>query len=260
VSDTAHDESVALPKAGSSEKPIAVVTGASRGIGRAAAVVQARSGRHVIAIARSTKALEKLDDEIRDSGGSCSLVPMDLKDFDGIDRLGLELYQRYGRVDVLIHAAGVLGPLTPTSHVSPRTWDEVMGANLTASFRLIRSLEPLLRLSSFPRAVFFSSGAAANPRAFWGPYAAAKAGTEALIKSWAQEVGFTGLRANLLNPGAVRTKMRAGAFPGEDPMTLPPPEALGSILLEMTHPDFETNGKVINFRDTEHFHAWSATK
>ena len=239
------------------DKPITVITGASRGIGRAAAITCARAGHHIIAVARSQKALESLDDTIIDAGSSATIVPMDLLDFDAIDRLGGALHERYGRVDNLVHAAARLGDLTPAFHVSVDEADRIIGTNLTATWRLIRSLEPLLRVTGKSRCLFYSSGVARNPRPNWSLYAATKAAVEALVGSWALEVAFKGVGATVLNPGAIATGMRAKAFPGEDPGTLPPPEALGSLLLELLDPNRPANpGTVLNFRQTDHFMAW----
>ena len=201
----------------------ALVTGASRGIGRALALLLAQQGWRVIAVARAQKALEQLDDEIRAGGGEATLVPLDLRDGDGIDRLGAALYERHGKLDALAACAGVLGALTPAHQASIGLMDEVMKVNFTANWRLIRAMHPLLKASDAGRAVFVSSGAPQRPRAYWGAYAATKAALEALVKSYAAEQEVTAIKANLFNPGPTRTAMRAKAFPGEDPMTLPAP-------------------------------------
>ena len=227
---------------------IALVTGAARGIGRATAIALAREGAHIIAVARTVGALEALDDEIRNVGGSASLVPLDLKDYDGLDRLGATLYERYGYVDVVVGNAGVLGPMSPLGHVDPKGWDEVMAVNVTANWRLIRSMDPLLRLSAAGRAIFVTSGAAWKANAYWGPYAVSKAALDTLVRTYAAETATTAIRVNLLSPGATRTKMRAAAMPGEDPMTLPPPEAIAEVIVAMAHPDFNETGKVHDFR------------
>lgn len=229
---------------------IALVTGASRGIGRAAALALASAGAHVVATATNQGALEELDDEIRvATGASATLVPLDLKDGDGIDRLGAALYQRWGRLDALVAAAGVLGPLSPLAHVDVKDWAKVVNVNLTANWRLIRSMDPLLRASEAGRAVFLTSGAAARPRAFWGPYAASKAALEAMVKTYADEVENTAVRAVLLNPGPMRTRMRRDAFPGEDPETLPPPEAIGPLIVGLARPDRTPPAGVVSFRE-----------
>ncbi|MER2605391.1 MAG: SDR family NAD(P)-dependent oxidoreductase [Siculibacillus sp.] len=227
---------------------IAVVTGASRGIGRTLALALARAGAHVVAIARTTGALEELDDEIRAAGGeAATLVPLDLTDGDGIDRLGGALYERFGRVDALIGNAGILGPITPMSHCSPKDWKQIMDVNVTANARLIRSFEPLLKLAPAGRAIFLTSGAARRIRPFWGPYAVSKAALEAMIATWAQETAITPIKVNLLNPGPLRTKMREKAMPGEDPMSLETPDVLVPHVFEMLSPALEHSGRVFDY-------------
>jgi NAD(P)-dependent dehydrogenase (short-subunit alcohol dehydrogenase family) len=244
-----------------SEAKIALITGASRGIGRAAAIACALAGMQVVATGRAQKALESLDDEIRASGGLApTIVPLDLTDFDGIDRLGGALFQRFGRVDCLVHAAAHLGDLMPLAHMTPRIGETMIATNLTATWRLIRSIEPLLLQASAPRAIFFTSGVVAKPRAFWGLYAATKAATESLVQCWADEVDFQRIVATILNPGPVATAMRNKAFPGEDQSTLPQPAALSSMILSLLDARHTTTGQVINFRDTEHFKAWEDTR
>lgn len=217
---------------------IALVTGASRGIGHAAALALAGAGAHVIAVARTQGALEALDDEIRlASGASATLAPMDIAESDGVDQLGHAIHERFGRLDVLVHAAAVLGPLTPVAHLDPKHWDRVVAVNLTASYRLMRSVEPLLRRSERPRAIFLTSSRAARPKAFWGPYGATKAALENLVRTWADELEQTRIRAILLDPGPMRTRMRAEAMPGEDPSTLTDPAELGPLILELAQAD-----------------------
>lgn len=223
---------------------IAVVTGASRGIGRATALELARAGAHVIALARTQGGLEELDDEIKASGGTATLVPSDLKDFAAIDRLGAAIFERWKKLDILIGNAGVLGRLSPLGHIEPKAWDEAMAVNVTANWRLIRSLDPLLRQSDAGRAVFVTSGAAQKCTAYWGTYSVSKAALEALVKTYAAEVSTSLVRANLFSPGPTRTKMRAQAFPGEDPNTLPEPTLVASQLIEMTSPRFGENGTI----------------
>jgi NAD(P)-dependent dehydrogenase (short-subunit alcohol dehydrogenase family) len=220
----------------------AVVTGASRGIGRAAALELARAGAHVIAFARTQGGLEELDDEIKTVSGTATLVPADLKDFAAIDRLGAAIFERWKKLDILIGNAGVLGRLSPLGHIEPKTWDEAIAVNVTANWRLIRSLDPLLRQSDAGRAVFVTSGAAQKCTAYWGTYSVSKAALEALVKTYAAEVSTSLVRANLFSPGPTRTKMRAQAFPGEDPNTLPAPEVVASQLVEMASPRFGENG------------------
>lgn len=225
---------------------VALVTGASRGIGRAVAKHFAEQGAHVVALARTQGALEELDDEIRGSGGACTLVPLDLRQADDIDRMGFALYQKFGRLDVLVGAAGILGTLSPVSHLAPKDWDEVMAVNLTANWRLMRSFDSLMRQSDAGRAIFVTSGAANHASPYWGAYAASKAGLETLARSWAAEVGrTTPLRVNLVDPGIVRTRMRAQAFPGEDPLKHKPPEAVTAVFLDLASPGCIVNGEIV---------------
>lgn len=221
---------------------IALVTGASRGIGRAVALELARQGWRVIATARAQKALEKLDDEIKALGGEVTLVPLDLRDLDSVDRLGAALYERFGKLDGLAACAGVLGSLTPVHQASPALMDEVTAVNFTANWRLIRSLHPLLRASEAGRAVFLSSSVSRAPRAYWGAYAASKAALDAMVVSYAAENAVTPIKANLFNPGPTRTAMRAKAYPGEDPMTLPAPEQVAPAIVAMLAAEYVENG------------------
>jgi NAD(P)-dependent dehydrogenase (short-subunit alcohol dehydrogenase family) len=226
----------------------ALVTGASRGVGRAAALAMAGAGAHVVAIARTQGGLEELDDEIRAAGGEKpTLAPMDMTEDDHLDHLGLALHQRFGRIDILVHAAAMLGPLTPVAHLEPKHWDKVVAANLTASYRLIRSIEPLLKAAGPARAIFLTSGAAARPRAFWGAYAATKAGMEALVRCWADEIEDTGVRAVIIDPGKMRTRMRAEAYPGEMPDGLPDPAEIGPFLIELCQSDLGLPAQVQSF-------------
>jgi len=221
---------------------IALVTGASRGIGHAVARACASEGWQVIAVARAQRALEKLDDDIRAEGkGACTIVPVDLKDGEGIDRLGAALHERFGRIDALAGCAGVLGALTPVSSATPRVLEEVLAVNVIANHRLIRSMHPLLRQSENGRAVFLSSGASISRRAYWGPYAASKAALDALIMSYAAELEITPIKANLFDSGGVRTAMRAKAYPGEDPMSLPTPEDIAPHIVKMLRADYAQN-------------------
>jgi NAD(P)-dependent dehydrogenase (short-subunit alcohol dehydrogenase family) len=213
---------------------IALVTGATRGIGRACAVALAAAGAQVIAVGRTQGALEELDDEIGALGlQRPTLVPLDLTEGDTIDVLGAELFNRHGHLDVLVHAAGMLGGLWPVAHIDPKLWDRVVSTNLTAVYRLIRSTEPLLRRAEAGRALFLTSGRAVRPKAFWGSYAATKAALEALVRCWADEIEHTGVRAVLVDPNQMRTRMRAEAFPGEDPDTLPDPSELGPMIVAL---------------------------
>lgn len=225
-----------------SDKPlsdkIALVTGASRGIGRACALALAQAGAHVVAVARTQGALEELDDEIRNlTGQSATLAPLDIAEGDGLDQLGYAIHQRFGRLDVLVHAAAILGPMTPVSHIDPKHWDRVVAVNLTATYRLIRTTEPLLRAAPEGRAIVFTTGRVARPKAFWGIYGATKAGVENLVRAWADELEQTKVRAVLLDPGVMRTKMRAEAMPGEDPETLPDPSEIGPMIVELAQAD-----------------------
>jgi NAD(P)-dependent dehydrogenase (short-subunit alcohol dehydrogenase family) len=223
---------------------LALVTGASRGIGHATALALAKAGAHVIAVARTVGGLEELDDEIIKAGGSATLVPLDLKDYEGIARLGGALFDRYKKLDILVGNAGILGPLSPLSHVEPKAWDDVMAINVTANWHLIRCMEPLLLQSDAGRAVFLSSGVSWLARAYWGPYAVSKAALNTMVQTWAAETTKTNLRVNLFTPGPIRTRMRAQAMPGEDPMTLDTPEQVASKIVEMCLPSVTESGKV----------------
>lgn len=228
---------------------IALVTGASRGIGRAVALDAARRGWRVVCIGRSTKALEQLDDEIKAAGGEATLVPHDLKDMDGLDRLGAALYERFGKLDGLAACAGVLGALTPAHQAPPSMMDEVMAINFMANQRLIRAMHPLLKASDAGRAVFVTSGASRNAKAYWSPYAASKAALDMLVQCYAAEQqNVSTIRANLFNPGPTRTTMRAKAFPGEDPMTLPTPEDVAAPIVDMLAPSYGENGAWVQFK------------
>lgn len=226
---------------------IALVTGASRGIGWAAARALAKEGAHVIAVARTTGGLEELDDAIQADGGSATLVPLDLKDGEGIDRLGGSIFERWKRLDIMLVNAAVLGPISPLGHVEPEKWDEVMAINVTASWRLIRSMDPLLRQSDAGRALFVTSGAAFNCKAYWGPYSVSKAALNALVRTYAAENRITSVKANLINPGPMRTAMRARAMPGEDPSELPEPAELAPAILRLSDPSFEQSGVMYDF-------------
>jgi NAD(P)-dependent dehydrogenase (short-subunit alcohol dehydrogenase family) len=227
---------------------VALVTGASRGIGRACALGLAQAGAHVIATARTQGALEALDDEILAATGErATLVPLDLKNGDGVDQLGAAIYGRWKKLDILVSAAGDLGLLTPVAHIDPPVWERAVAVNLTANYRLIRSMDALLRQSAAGRAIFLTSGAARDPQAFWGAYAATKAGLEALVEAYRDETAITRLRPVLLSPGPLRTKMRAAAFPGEDPMTLPAPEEIIPLVVDLARPDREPPTGVVRF-------------
>lgn len=228
------------------EGRVALVTGATRGIGRALALQLAREGAHVIATGRTRGALEELDDEIKTAGGVATLVRLDLRKGPDIDALGPSLYQRWQSLDILIANAGILGDLSPIGHITDAMWNEVLAVNLTANLRLIRTLDPLLRASPVGRAIFVTTGVSRRPRAYWTAYAASKGGLEAMVRCYADEVGRTPLKVNLVNPGATRTGMRAKAFPGEDPMSLPTPEAQASRILELALPETTAHGTVVD--------------
>ncbi|TDR93703.1 SDR family NAD(P)-dependent oxidoreductase [Enterovirga rhinocerotis] len=226
---------------------IAVVTGASRGIGRAAALALSKAGAHVIALARTQGALEELDDEIQSGGGSATLVPVDMKDYDALDRLGAAILERWGKLDILFANAGLLGGLAPLGHYDQKIWDDVMAVNVTANWRLIRSLGPLLQASDAGRAIVVSSGAAHSCRAYWGPYSVSKAAVEALARTYAAETATTPVKVMMVNPGPLRTRMRASAMPGEDPATLKTPEELVPHIVRMASPSWTESGKLYDF-------------
>lgn len=226
---------------------IALITGASRGIGRAAALALSAAGAHVVLTARTVGGLEEVDDEIRSAGGRATLVPLDLRQGDKLDALGPSLYQRWGRIDVIVGNAGVLGPLSPLPHITSDAWNEVIEVNLTSNFRLLRSVDPLLRQSDAGRAIFVSSGAANAGNPYWGPYAVSKAGLEALVKTYAREIEATSIRANIINPGPIRTGMRAKAFPGENPDTLKTPDDIAPLFVRLASPALTDNGKIFDF-------------
>jgi NAD(P)-dependent dehydrogenase (short-subunit alcohol dehydrogenase family) len=235
---------------------IALVTGATRGIGRAIALGFAAEGAHVIALGRTQGALEALDDDIRAAGGErATLVPLDLADGDGIDRLGAVIFERWGKLDICVAAAGLLGVTTPVAHLAPKVWDQVIAVNLTANYRLIRSMDLLLRKAEAGRLVLLTSGAAARPRAFWGPYAASKAGLEALAAVYADETDNSAVRVAVVNPGPMRTRMRAQAFPGEDPQTLPAPEEIVPLILDLVRAQSNPPQGVISFPSWREAHA-----
>lgn len=223
---------------------VAVVTGASRGIGYATSILLARAGAHVVAVARTVGGLEDLDDAIKEVGGQATLVPFDLKDMEAIDRLGGAIFQRWEKLDILLANAGILGPLTPLSHIKPKQWDEGVAINLTANWRLIRTLDPLLRASDAGRAVFMTTGATYKPRPYWGSYAVTKMALEQMALTYALEAVNVPLKINLVNPGATRTAMRAQAMPGEDPETLPTPADVAQKIMPLFAPELERHGLI----------------
>jgi NAD(P)-dependent dehydrogenase (short-subunit alcohol dehydrogenase family) len=221
---------------------VAVVTGASRGIGYAAALALGRAGIHVLAVARTVGGLEELDDEIQAAGGSATLVPLDLRDGAAIDRLGAAIYERWGRLDILLGNAGMLGVVTPVSHLEPKVFEQVMAVNVAANWRLIRSLDPLLRQADAGRALFLTAAEAREARPFWSAYAASKAALERIVLSYAAELGPTRVTANLVDPGPVRTHLRAQAYPGENAELLRTPAEIAPAILAMLSPAFTANG------------------
>lgn len=228
---------------------IALVTGASRGIGYHSAKALAAAGAHIVAVARTVGGLEELDDEIKAIGGTTTLVPLDLKDVEGIDRLGGAINDRWGKLDIFLANAGVLGQLSPLAHVEAKTWDDVMAVNVTANWRLIRTLDPLLRKSDAGRVIMLSSAAAHKCKAFWGPYSASKAAVEALARTYANETRNTPLRVVAVDPGPTRTAMRAKAMPGEDPAVLPEPSEIAGELAALATPGFNRTGVLFRFAD-----------
>jgi NAD(P)-dependent dehydrogenase (short-subunit alcohol dehydrogenase family) len=226
---------------------VAIVTGASRGIGAAAAIELARLGARVVITARTQGGLEETDDAIRALGGEATILPLDLREGPQVDAIGPSLYQRFGRLDILVHNAGALGRLTPVAHILPDDWADVVGVNLSATWRLIRTCDPLLRQSPSGRAVFVTESRAREPRAYWGAMGATKAGMDHLVLTWAQEIATTPLRVNLFDPGPTATKMRANAFPGEDRTALPPPESVAPALAALCLPTEPRNGELIRY-------------
>ena len=225
---------------------VALITGASRGIGAAVAIELARQGAHCVLVARSQGGLEETDDAIRAAGGTATLLLLDLhKDAEKIDAIGPSIVERFKRLDILIHNAGALGVLTPVAHIMPKDWAETVGVNLTAAWRLIRSCDPPLRASDAGRAVFVTTGRVARPKAYWGMYGASKAGMEHLVLTWAQEVERTRLRVNLFDPGIVATRMRAQAFPGEDPPALRQPADITPALAGLCGPGETRHGAIV---------------
>ena len=231
------------------EGKVALVTGASRGIGAAISLELAKLGAHVILTSRSVAGLEEVDDSIRSLGGSATISPLDLLDMEKIDHLGALLFDRYKKLDILIGNAGLLGTLGPINHLDPKVWDETLSINLTANWRLIRSLDPLLRQSSAGRAVFITSTTGQLVRPYWGIYAVSKAALEMLVLTYAKEVEKTKIKINLFNPGGTRTAMRAQAFPGEEPKSLKTPENVAKQIIPLTLDECEAMGEIIRAKD-----------
>jgi NAD(P)-dependent dehydrogenase (short-subunit alcohol dehydrogenase family) len=235
--------------AGRFEGRIALVTGASRGIGAAVATALSAEGAHLILVARTQGGLEEVDDAIRAQGGTATLMPLDMTDYDGIDRMGAAIFQRWGKLDILVGNAAVLGPMSPIGHIPPQAWEQAFAINVTANFRLIRSMDPLLRASDAGRAVFVTSIAGRLARAYWGLYASSKAALEMMVKTYAQEVEKTPIRVNLFNPNRTRTAMRAEAYPGEDPETVKTPEEAAIQLIPLVLPECTANGETLDAKD-----------
>jgi NAD(P)-dependent dehydrogenase (short-subunit alcohol dehydrogenase family) len=227
---------------------IALVTGASRGIGRAAAIALAKAGAHVICVARTVGGLEDTDDAIQQAGGTATLVPLNLKDFAAIDRLGASIFERWKKLDMVLGNAATLGVLTPLTHLDVKIFQELVDVNVTANWRLIRSLDPLLRQSDAGRVLFLTSTAARKHTQYWGGYAMSKAALESLALTYAAECSTSSVKVNLLNPGATRTLMRAKAMPGEDPSTLKRPEDVVPLILDLLSPDCQKNGEIVDFQ------------
>ena len=227
---------------------IALITGASRGIGYATGIALARAGAHVVAVARTVGGLEELDDAVRAAGSAATLVPLDMRDYDGLYRLAAALNERHGRLDALVGNAAIAGVPSPLDHIEPKAWDEAFAVNVTANWHLIRAMDPLLRRSDAGRAVFVTSRAATLARAYWAPYSVSKAALDVLARTYAAETSSTAVRVNLFDPGAPRTRMRAMVMPGEDPMTLPTPAEVAERIVDLCLPGFAETGKLYEFR------------
>lgn len=228
---------------------VAVVTGASRGLGAAVAQRLGAEGVRVVLVARTQGGLEQVDDAIRTAGGERAvLAPLDLGDGANIDRLGQAVFERFGKLDMLVSAAAILGTLSPIGHIDPPAWDAVMRTNLTANWRLIRSLDPLLRQSDAGRAVFVTAAQGREATPYWGAYAVAKAGLEALARLYANEVAHTNVKVNLVDPGPFRSRLRAQAFPGEDPGILPDPMSLTDLVVALLDPLSARHGELLAAR------------
>lgn len=228
------------------EGRIALITGASRGIGRAVAKRFAAEGAHTILVARTQAALEELDDEIRaETGVESTLLPLDVTDGDSLDKVGAAMYERFGRLDALIANAGTLGTLSPIHHTDPKVWQNVIDLNLTSCWRLTRSMDPLLRASDSGRAIYVTSTVGHKPRAFWSAYAVSKAGLEMMARVYAEETKKTNIRVNIVNPGATRTGMRAAAMPGENPEDVKSPESIAHVFVELASADCTRHGELI---------------
>ncbi|HBU96700.1 SDR family NAD(P)-dependent oxidoreductase [Thalassospira lucentensis] len=228
------------------EGRVALVTGASHGIGREIAKRFAAEGAQVVAVGRNVGALEELDDEVREAGGKLTLLPLDLTMFEKIDILGPSLYEKFGKLDIVVGNAALLGELAPVGHIDSQIFQNTFATNVTANFHLIRTTDKLLQLSDAGRAIFVTSNASAKGRAFWGLYASTKAALESLVLSYAQEMEETSVRVNLVNPGRIRTKMRAEAYPGEDPQTLPSADSIMDVFVDLAAADCIKHGEVVD--------------
>lgn len=242
----AQDNTVSTPDL---TDQIILVTGASRGIGRAVAIAAAAAGAELVITGRTMGALEETDDAIKAVGGHATIVELDMKDFAAMPRLAAAIHQRWGRLDGMVANAGMLPALTPVPHIEAEIWDECMAVNATGQWHLIKAMDPLLRIAPAGRAVLVSSGAVTSCRPFWGPYAAAKSALEAIGRCWAGESEQTNLRINMIDPGGTATGMRASAFPGEDPDTLPQPADIAPAFLQLLDASCTTHGAVLKARD-----------
>ena len=236
---------MATPVAGRLAGRLALVTGASRGLGRAIALKFAEEGADLVLVARTVGALEEVDDQVKALGRQATLVPLDIPDFDALDRMGQALFDRFGRLDVVVGNAATLGILSPLAHVDPKIWKSTIDLNLTANWRLLRSADPLLRASPAGRAIFVTSGITKRTVPYWGPYTVAKTALESMVRMYAAEMAHTSVKVNLVNPGPMRTGMRVEAFPGEDPQTVPPPEDLAEAFVPLAAADCQLNGEWI---------------
>ena len=232
-------------KGGRLKGRIALVTGASRGLGAAIARRFAAEGAHLVLVARTVGGLEEVDDTVKAAGGEATLVPLDLTQFEAIDELGSRLYERFGRLDILVGNAAALGAISPVGHIEPKLWEETFAINVTANFRLIRSFDPLLRQSAAGQAIFVTSAATRNLFPFWGLYSTTKSALDAMVLTYAREVANTTVRANLVDPGIIQTSMRVAAMPGEDPTTLRHPDDVTTAFVDLADANCTRNGEVI---------------
>ncbi|MBB5073604.1 hypothetical protein HNQ69_000725 [Bartonella callosciuri] len=227
---------------------VALVTGASKGIGYHLALELAARGAHILAIARTVSGLTELDNKIREKGAHATLIPFDLHHMDNIDALSISISKRWKKLDIMVASAGILGTLSPIAHIENKIFEDVFQINLISQWRLMKALEPLLRKSDAGRAILLSSSVAHVARAFWGPYAASKAALEVIARCWAEELKQTPIKINCVDPGATRTAMRAQAMPGEDPQTLPSPQEVAAKIVHLFSPNLKETGKLFNVR------------